>query len=203
MSTESLESCPFTRSIWLLTRKGIFLLLLLFPSAPTRGTAAFLDMKHPSLTTWQSVTSSSQPSLKVSFATHLTLQSWRNKPNQANPMDFSFLWTPTLINWALMLRTPRQEILRCSSTHLAQSSMLGSGSYGMSSLKRMTGTESFKRLPDGQKKCFVHNREECQTRKYLDQVKSECMCTPWALQPDQGKNQVKTRSFKLFSTFER
>ena len=78
---------------------------------------------------------------------------------------------------------------------LAQSSMFGPGSYGMSMLKKMTGTESFKELPDHQKKCIVHNREECQTQKYLDQVQRECNCTPWALQTDQGKTQVKTRYF--------
>ena len=82
---------------------------------------------------------------------------------------------------------------------LAQYSTFGPGSYGMSTLKRMTGTKSFKQLPDHQKKCLVHNREECQTQKYLDQVQRECNCTPWALQTDLGKNQVKTRSFKVFS----
>ena len=74
---------------------------------------------------------------------------------------------------------------------LAQSSTFGPGSYGMSTLKRMTGTESFQQLPDHQKKCLVHNREECQTQKYLDQVQGECNCTPWALQTNQDKNQVK------------
>ena len=82
---------------------------------------------------------------------------------------------------------------------LAQYSSFGPGSYGMSTLKRMTGTESFKQLPDHQKKCLVHNREKCQTQKYLDQVQRECNCTPWALQTDQGKTQVKTRESKLFS----
>ena len=82
---------------------------------------------------------------------------------------------------------------------LAQYSTFGPGSYGMSSLKRMTGTESFQQLPDHQKKCTVHNREKCQTQKYLDRVQIECNCTPWALQTDQGENQVKTRSFKLLS----
>ena len=82
---------------------------------------------------------------------------------------------------------------------LAQYSTFGPGSYGMSSLKRMTGTESFQQLPDHQKKCLVHNREECQTRKYLDQVQRECNCSPWALQTNLSINQVKTRSFKLFS----
>ena len=76
---------------------------------------------------------------------------------------------------------------------LAQSSAFGPGSYGMSSLKRMTGTQSFQQLPDHQKKCLVHNREECQTQKYLDQVQRECKCIPWTLGTDRGKHQVKTK----------
>ena len=68
---------------------------------------------------------------------------------------------------------------------LAQFTAFGPGSYGMSALKKMTGTESFEQLPDHQKKCLVHNREECQTRSFLDQVQKECKCMPWALQNDQ------------------
>ena len=74
---------------------------------------------------------------------------------------------------------------------LAQYTAFGPGSYGMSSLKKMTGTKSFKQLPVKQKKCLVHNREECQTQKYLDQVQNECKCTPWALGTDLEESQVK------------
>ena len=120
----SWESCPSTQSTWLLTRKGIFLLLLLSPSAPTRGTTTFLDMKDPSLTTWQYVTSLGQPSLKVRVATHLTLQSWwRNQQNQAKLMDFSFCWIPTLINKTTLKRMSRAwiketNLLNYTSIHL-------------------------------------------------------------------------------------
>ena len=64
---------------------------------------------------------------------------------------------------------------------LAQYTTFGPGSYGMGALKRMTGTTSFKQLPDYQKNCLVHNREKCQTEKYLEQVRKECQCAPWAL----------------------
>ena len=77
---------------------------------------------------------------------------------------------------------------------LAQYSTFEPGSYGMTTLKRMTGTKSFEHLPDHQKQCLVHNRDECQTRKYLDQVQKECNCIPWALQTDQEKNQVISNS---------
>ena len=68
---------------------------------------------------------------------------------------------------------------------LAQFNMVGSGTYAMSTLKKMTGTKNFKKLPEGQKKCMVHDREVCQTHKYLEQVQKECKCLPWALQTNQ------------------
>ena len=76
---------------------------------------------------------------------------------------------------------------------LAQYSTFGSGSYELSSLKRMTGTESFKELPDNQKKCTVHNREGCQTQKYLGAVQKKCKCIPWALQAEQNKIEVRKK----------
>ena len=75
---------------------------------------------------------------------------------------------------------------------LAQYNAEGPGRHAMSALKRMTGTASFEQLPDQQKKCHIHNREECQTKKYLDQVKSKCGCLPWVLTTKHIKNQVKT-----------
>ena len=68
---------------------------------------------------------------------------------------------------------------------LAQFTTFGPGSYGMSTLKKMTGTTSFEQLPDHQKKCLVHNRKECQTRIFLDLVQKECKCVLWALQSSQ------------------
>ena len=73
---------------------------------------------------------------------------------------------------------------------LAQFATYGSGSYWMSALKKMTGTKGFKKLPDHQKKCSVHNREECQTEKYLEGIQGECNCTPWSMQSFRRKNQV-------------
>ena len=74
---------------------------------------------------------------------------------------------------------------------LAPHTAFGPRSYGMSALKEMTGTKSFEQLPDHKKKCTVHSREECQTRKYLTQVEKECKCTPWTLETYPRKNQVK------------
>ena len=71
---------------------------------------------------------------------------------------------------------------------LAQFTTYGPGSYGMTSLKKMTGTKNFKELPDYQRNCLIDNREECQTQKYFQQVQRECKCVPWALQINQVKH---------------
>ena len=64
---------------------------------------------------------------------------------------------------------------------LAQFTAFGPGAYAMKALKSMTGTKSFKQLDDNQKSCRVHNREKCQSLKFLDRVKSSCNCVPWPL----------------------
>lgn len=84
---------------------------------------------------------------------------------------------------------------------LAQYSTYGPGSYGMSSLKKMSGTKSFEQLPDHQKKCHAHNRDECQTQKYLEQVEKECKCIPWSLGKTQIKKQVKHKPGTIFFLF--
>ena len=78
---------------------------------------------------------------------------------------------------------------------LAQYTTFEPGSYAMTMLKKMTGTPNFKKLPEHQKKCLVHNREECQTQKYLDRVQKECKCMPWSLQNEQVKIRQKENLF--------
>ena len=64
---------------------------------------------------------------------------------------------------------------------LAQHTAYGPGSYGMHALKSLISTDNFLQLPDGEKKCRVHNQEECRAEKFLDQVISNCSCVPWPL----------------------
>ena len=56
-----------------------------------------------------------------------------------------------------------------------------SGSYAMTALKKMTGTESFFKLPDKIKKCRIGGFEDCQAKGYIQQVQKLCGCVPWAL----------------------
>ena len=73
---------------------------------------------------------------------------------------------------------------------LAQYTAHGPGAHAMSVLKRMTGTKSFKQLADSQKNCQVHIREECEKKRFLDQVQSKCSCLPWALEAGASTEKV-------------
>ena len=85
-----------------------------------------------------------------------------------------------------MIKTPRSL-----STLLHNTPHLDPDLMELGALKKMTGTTSFKQLPDYQKNCLVHNREECQTGKYLEQVRKECQCAPWALVSNQVECKIK------------
>ena len=80
-----------------------------------------------------------------------------------------------------------RESFRVYIHTLAPHTAYGRGSYGMHTLKRMTGTTNFQELPDKQKKCRIHNREECQTKMLLSLLKANCSCVPWLLVTDNKK----------------
>ena len=79
---------------------------------------------------------------------------------------------------------------------LAQHTAYGPGAYGMNALKSITGKDSFLQLSDDQKKCRVHNREECQTAKFLEQVNTNCSCVPWSLEKDIKAKVVTFRFYE-------
>ena len=64
---------------------------------------------------------------------------------------------------------------------LASFSDTRAGSYGMSSLKKMTGTDSFLKQTDEQKNCRIQSAEDCQAKEYIEKVREECGCIPWPL----------------------
>ena len=55
------------------------------------------------------------------------------------------------------------------------------GSYAMSGLKKMTGTDTFRDLPDSAKKCKTETFEECHAVRYVAEVQKQCGCLPWGL----------------------
>ena len=83
-----------------------------------------------------------------------------------------------------------QESFKVYIHTLAGHTAFGPGAYAMHTLKRMTGKQNFYDLPDSQKECQVHSRENCQTAMLLMHVKTNCSCVPWALRAEDYKNEV-------------
>ena len=83
-----------------------------------------------------------------------------------------------------------QESFKVYIHTLAEHAAFGAGAYAMHTLKRMTGKPNFYQLPDSQKECQVHSRENCQTEMFLSQVRRNCSCVPWALTTEKGKIKV-------------
>ena len=53
------------------------------------------------------------------------------------------------------------------------------GSYAMSSLKKITGTENFLGQTEEKKNCKLETREDCQKKSYIANVQEKCGCFPW------------------------
>ena len=51
----------------------------------------------------------------------------------------------------------------------------------MTSLKKMTGTDTFLDLPGNIKGCQIEDQEICYSRRYIEELKNQCKCLPWAL----------------------
>ena len=64
---------------------------------------------------------------------------------------------------------------------LSRFSSFETGSFAMSSLQKMIGTNSFLDFPDDMKKCQVEDLEECYTNNFFRAVKERCNCIPWGL----------------------
>ena len=55
------------------------------------------------------------------------------------------------------------------------------GSYSLTGLKKMTGTESFiSKIPEKVRNCQVESFVECRTQKYYEEWKKQCNCVPWS-----------------------
>ena len=67
------------------------------------------------------------------------------------------------------------------------------GSFAMSSLKKMTGTDTF--IANKNKDCSVETFEDCQARRYLEEVEKQCGCVPWAL---ATRNTFTVKNYCIF-----
>ena len=66
----------------------------------------------------------------------------------------------------------------------------GAGSYSISSLKQMSPTEGFLRLPPTVRGCANKDQQYCLMKKYLDQKLQECRCIPWEFPKDSNSAKV-------------
>ena len=64
---------------------------------------------------------------------------------------------------------------------IAQFKGSGPGSYVMTAVKEMVGTEAFLDLPDKKKQCQQEFFEQCVEKNLLMQAKERCGCLPWTL----------------------
>ena len=69
----------------------------------------------------------------------------------------------------------------------------------MTSLKKMTGTDSFLKQTNEEKKCRIETVEDCQARSFIDRVQEKCGCVPWALSTILG---TKVRQQQLFFSLQ-
>ena len=130
----------------------------------------------------------------------LDLAKVRKKSTKAGKLNGLFLLLdPNSINeMNIEGQMSEEEKFKLHIHTLAHYAASKPGTYAMSSLKKMTGTKSFKKIPENQKKCCVHNREECQTKTFLDQVWNKCRCVPWALVNKTGLKKV-VDTFEIFT----
>ena len=77
--------------------------------------------------------------------------------------------------------TPRSQSVTIHLSLLQEFTDVRAGVYGMTSLKKLTGTDTFLGLPDDVKDCQVRDQERCENEKFIEKVKSECGCIPWSL----------------------
>ena len=68
---------------------------------------------------------------------------------------------------------------------LAPHSEEGPGDYLLTSLKQMTGSESFLGWPQERRKCALEKYETCQMKIFLENI-SQCGCSPFHLVPSAG-----------------
>ena len=75
----------------------------------------------------------------------------------------------------------------------------GGGSYSMNSLKRMSPTVDFLKLPIAKKGCANDDRQHCLMRKYMKQKQRDCGCVPWEFPRDSNSAKV-TNLYNEIST---
>ena len=67
----------------------------------------------------------------------------------------------------------------------APARLYGPGQYGLTNVKEVAVTDSFKRLSERDRLCQTEERQEtCVTRNYLAQLRRVCGCVPLTVRSD-------------------
>ena len=72
------------------------------------------------------------------------------------------------------------------------------GVFKMSALKTISGSESFKALPQNMRECDLELFEDCYNRGVMEDVQKQCGCIPWFFSPVQESKVI----YLIFYTFE-
>ena len=76
------------------------------------------------------------------------------------------------------------------------------GSYSLTGLKKMTGTESFiSKIPEKVRNCQVESYVECRTQKYYEEWKNQCNCVPWSSSLTSSEK-VRNETFECELTWQ-
>ena len=96
-------------------------------------------------------------------------QSWVPKKGPESSLDMRIVPERKQISAALYINT------------IAQFEGFGSGSYVLTSVKKMTGTQAYLNLPDSIKQCKKGKLEDCVLKEFQERARKNCSCVPWAL----------------------
>ena len=83
---------------------------------------------------------------------------------------------PSYFSMNLMANT-NQKSAKIHIKTLSSFKAFGSGSYKMTSVKKLKGTSDFLAMPDEYKRCNLEEYEECRRRSLF----GKCQCVPWEL----------------------
>ena len=97
----------------------------------------------------------------------VAVDSPNNTMNENNPINFSMN----------LMTNPSQKSAKIHIKTLSSFNAFGSGSYKMTSVKKVKGTNDFLAMSSEDKRCNLEDYEECRRRLLFE----KCQCVPWEL----------------------
>ena len=95
------------------------------------------------------------------------IDSPNNTMSKNDPIDFSMN----------LMTSPNQNTATIHIKTLSSFKAFGSGSYKMTSVKKLKGTKDFLAMSTEDKRCSLKDYEECRKRSLFE----KCQCVPWEL----------------------